>query len=229
MLLPGCVVWEASPAWLATVCPVSKLPVKRIISGNDYWHCLPWLMATSQYLTSHHLLQGRCEELVLWQMFVIHFKRGMWLWVGMSLLNLLRYEVITGLRSELVCIESRTGCWVTCFMADMPVTAGHNRVSSYRPALFHTTLVTHCSVQRGHVGSQLSWAKKSCMLCVHGTETCHKKQWAAFIYQRAHKSSSAFPFARWNTMCSFSEMIPKYNSNAVMSACFNYDSNKENV
>lgn len=190
MLLPGCVVWEASQAWLAIVCPVSKLPVKRIISGNDYWHWLPWLMATSQYLTSHHLHQSRCEELVLWHLFVILFTCGMWLRVGMHLLNLLCYEVITGLRSELVYIETRTGCWVMCFMADMPVTAGNN---SYLPSLLPLSHHTGDTLQWGHVGSQLHWAKKSCMLCVHGTEWCHKKTMTG-VHLPTSSNVLCFPF-----------------------------------
>lgn len=204
MLLPGCVVCEASQAWLAIVCPVSKLPVKRIISGNDYWHCLPWLMATSQYLTSHHLHQSRCEELLLWHLFVIHFKSGMWL----RLLNLLCYEVITGLWSELVYIENWTGCWVMCFVADMPVTAGNNSAPSFLPSF--TPHWWHIALCSGDMWARSSAEPRKAVCCVSMEQSdAIKKQRPAFIYQQAHKSSSAFPFARWNTTCSFSETIPK--------------------
>lgn len=56
--LAGCGVRETSHAWFSIVHPVSKLPEKRIISGNDHWHCPTLLMAISQYLTSHHLCQS---------------------------------------------------------------------------------------------------------------------------------------------------------------------------
>lgn len=80
--LTGCVVPETSQAWLAIVRPVSKLPMKRIISGNDHWHRLPWPMATSQYLTRHHLHQS-CSQRVMcgappvYHLFDTRFMHGM--------------------------------------------------------------------------------------------------------------------------------------------------------
>lgn len=72
VLLSGCVVWEASQAWLAIVCAVSKLPMKRIISGNNHWCCLLWLMATSQYLTSHRLHQTY-SQMGMWRACAVAF------------------------------------------------------------------------------------------------------------------------------------------------------------
>lgn len=96
--------------------------------------------------------------------------------MGMWLLHLLQYEVITGLRNELLCYVSWTGCWVMCFMRHeqtcqpllvIPVPSLSFPSSIFHPPfLFHTTLVTHCVARQGHVGSQLIRAKKSWILCV---------------------------------------------------------------
>lgn len=183
MLLPGCVVWEASQAWLAIVCPVSKLPVKRIISGNDYWHCLPWLMATSQYLTSHHLHQSRCEELLLRHLFVIHFQCGMWL----RLLNLRCYEVTTGLWSELIYIENWTGCWVMCF------TAGNNSAPSFLPSF--TPHWWHIALCSGDMWARSSAEPRKAVCCVSMEQSDAIKKTMTSIYSpTSSQVFLCFPF-----------------------------------
>lgn len=120
MPLTGCVVWEASQAWSAIVCAVSKLPMKRIISGNDHWHCLPWLMATSQYLTSHHSHQSYSRKGNAWSSYC-----GICLsYILCVVCNYVLWVVkFTATCSDdrpvkwavLLCVNW-TGCWVMCFM-----------------------------------------------------------------------------------------------------------------
>lgn len=121
--------------------------------------------------------------------------------MGIRLLNLLQYEVITGLWSEQLCDGNWTGCRVMCFMGRhashcwqyQPHLSPSPPLICHPSFLFHTTPVTHCTVRRGHVGSQIARAKKSWLLCVHATEWYHKKQWQAFHYMTSPQDLLCFP------------------------------------
>lgn len=92
-----------------------------------------------------------------------------------------------------------TGCWVMCVTRH-----GHSRRASHcwcyqsHPFLsplpfprsfiilsyFHSTVMTHCVSQQGHVGSHLVWAKKSWILCV----MLPQKQWHAFNHRLVRRT-----------------------------------------
>lgn len=212
--------------------PSFQAPMKRIISGNDHWHCLPWLMATSQYLMSHHLHPSYSQRLIFGAHSVTFVCRWFYAWhVKM------RYESALVKRTAIWnddrpvkwadCNVEWTGCWVMSFIRHgqtcqlllvLPVPSLSFPAFIFHPPLFlfHTTLVTHCVARQGHVGTQLIRAKESLILraCVcPWKRVIPKKQWQAFNYHQSQRASSTFLVARCKTFsiffwnCSQNEVI----------------------
>lgn len=160
--LAGCGVRETSHAWFSSVHPVSKLPEKRIISGNDHWHCPTLLMAISQYLTSHHLCQSYKQRVMCGARTVSSvcctFYHRTQQWARNCDLNAWQ-------ACEMSCW---TGCWVMWFYEacrDQPASHRwwcHLNFSLCFPLSFildsyHTALVTHCVVCEQHCRDM--WAR----------------------------------------------------------------------
>lgn len=159
----GSLLKLSEPLWGA----VSELPMKRIISGNDHWHCPPWLRATSRYLMSHHLCQSYNQSVTSGTCtvsFVCHTIRAQHATVHEKLV---KYAVIW-MADEPVkrAAEQVVGSCVCMRYAETCQPASHwwwwhlNLFSSsilYPPLLFHTTLVTHCVVCEQHCRDM--WAR----------------------------------------------------------------------
>lgn len=210
--------------------PSFQAPMKRIISGNDHWHCLPWLMATSQYLMSHRLHPSYSQRLIFGPHSVTFVCCWFYAWhVKM------RYESALVKRTAIWnddrpvkwadCNVEWTGCWVMSFIRHgqtcqlllvLPVPSLSFPAFIFHPPLFlfHTTLVTHCVARQGHVGTQLIRAKESLILRVcPWKRVIPKKQWQAFNYHQSQRASSTFLVARCKTFsiffwnCSENEVI----------------------
>lgn len=169
--LAGCGVRETSHGWVSIVRPVSKLPEKRIISGNDHWHCPTLLMAICQYLTSHHLCQSYKQRVMCGARTVSSvcctFYHRMQQWARNCDLNAWQ-------ACEMSCW---TGCWVMWFYeacrdlpASQPLVVMPSQFLLVLPFIFYPWLLSHragdalrCmwTALQGHVGSQLVGAKKS--------------------------------------------------------------------
>lgn len=169
--LAGCGVRETSHVWFSIVHPVSKLPEKRIISGNDHWHCPTLLMAISQYLTSHHLCQSYKQRVMCGARTVSSvcctFYHRTQQWARNCDLNAWQ-------ACEMSCW---TGCWVMWFYeacrdlpASQPPVVMPSQFLLVLPFIFYPWLLSHragdalrCmwTALQGHVGLQLVGAKKS--------------------------------------------------------------------
>lgn len=170
--------------------------MKRIISGNDHWHCLPWLMATSQYLTSHHLHQSHsqwvmcgartaefiCPQSDAWHAAICYRRVFVWRAAG---------ECVTSTCHWVMCFMSHGLTWQPlCLTRTSPV-------ASLPPFVILFPSFT----QRGHVGPQHSRAKKSWIVCVCGDV----KRW----YHKSNGKYLCIYLARWDAVVNL--FLPKWS------------------